>query len=307
MHTWKFAVSADLPARAFMKIAGRMTFEGGGDAPPPPDYTPIANANAESSRLAAQAAQDDLAFRKQQYADLKPAIDRQMALGASVSEEQLKLMRETNERADSQWEQYMRTFRPIEEQMAREAMEYGSAEDQERAARSVEADIGAGAARARASTARQLSSMGVAPTSGRFAAFLRDADISLAGMSASGANAARTQVKDKGIALRAGAASFGRNLPNWAGQAAGTSVSAGNSAANNSGAGILPTIQGATYVSGATPNIINAYNTGIQGNLGLAGLMSSDYRAASQAAAADSSGMWGAIGTAAGIAGAIAL
>lgn len=302
MHTWKFAVSADLPARAFMKIAGRMTFEGGGDAPPPPDYTPIANANAESSRLAAKAAEDDLAFRKQQYADMKPAIDNQLAIGAKVSAEQLDIMRDTNERADSQWDQYVRTFRPIEEQMAREALEYGNEADQEKQATSYGADLRASAARSRAATLRQLNSMGVTPSSGKTAAMLRDSDIMLAGAEAAGKNSARTAVRDKGIALRAGAASFGRNLPNWAGQSAGTAVGAGSSATATAGAGIGTNLQGANYVSGATPNLISAQGLNVQGNLGIAGLMSSDYRAASQAAAADSSGMWQAVGTAAGLA-----
>lgn len=48
------------PERAFMKVAGRMTFEGGGgkgSAPPPPDYTAAAQATAAGNKEAAIAAQ----------------------------------------------------------------------------------------------------------------------------------------------------------------------------------------------------------------------------------------------------------
>ena len=47
------------PERAFMKVAGRMTLEGGGkgSAPPPPDYTGAAQATAAGNKEAAIAAQ----------------------------------------------------------------------------------------------------------------------------------------------------------------------------------------------------------------------------------------------------------
>ena len=48
------------PERAFMKVAGRMTFEGGGkggSAPPAPDYTGAAQATAQGNKEAAMAAQ----------------------------------------------------------------------------------------------------------------------------------------------------------------------------------------------------------------------------------------------------------
>ena len=50
------------PERAFMKVAGRMTFEGGGkgggSAPPAPDYTGAAQATAQGNKEAAIAAQE---------------------------------------------------------------------------------------------------------------------------------------------------------------------------------------------------------------------------------------------------------
>ena len=50
------------PERAFMKVAGRMTLEGGGgkggSAPPAPDYVGAANATAAGNKEAAIAAQE---------------------------------------------------------------------------------------------------------------------------------------------------------------------------------------------------------------------------------------------------------
>jgi hypothetical protein len=75
--------------------------------------------------------------------------------------------------------------------------------------------------------------MGVNPNSGKFIESAAATGRSAALMEADAMNRAREGVRDKAIGLRAGAASFGRNMPNTAAQAYGLATAAGTSAVNN--------------------------------------------------------------------------
>ena len=98
--------------------------------PEAPDYSGIAAANAESARLSKEAADNQLAFSREQYDFLKPYIQRQLQIGQDVATQQQADSAKASDRADQQWSQYQTTFQPIEEKMAQEAMDYGSAADQ---------------------------------------------------------------------------------------------------------------------------------------------------------------------------------
>ena len=112
-----------------------------GGAPEAPDYSGIANANEKSAQLAKEAADNQLAFSKDQYAFLQPYLKNQLQTGQDVAAQQLADSRKASERSDEQWQQYQQTFQPIEEKMAQEAMDYGSEADQERATGQAAADV----------------------------------------------------------------------------------------------------------------------------------------------------------------------
>lgn len=83
----------------------------GGDAPPPPDYTPVAEASAESARIGAELGREQLAESRRQY-------DANMAIVKPVVDAQVETMRQTMEQGKDYYD-YGKTFRPLEQEMLR--------------------------------------------------------------------------------------------------------------------------------------------------------------------------------------------
>lgn len=253
------------------------TSGGGMGAPAAPNYQPIADASNESARLARESAQEDLAFRKQVYAESQPRQQQLYELATRVANQQLGITDETNARARDQWQEYDQTYRPLERKMAQEAMDYDSPDRRERLRGEAIQDVATGVDAAAGANRRSMMRMGVNPASGRFAG--QDRMLRLAG-AASMAGAGNTAVRgleDRGIALRAGAASFGRNMPNTAGQSFGLSTQAGSSAVANQGAGFAAGLPYAQFQAGGYGTQMGAAGLGLQGALGMGGLMSRDY------------------------------
>lgn len=86
---------------------------GGGDAPPPPDYAPVAQASKEVQQLANEQAQRQLEENKRQFDSNREVADR-------VVNKQLELMDQTKAQGDDYFN-YSKTFRPLEQQMAEQA------------------------------------------------------------------------------------------------------------------------------------------------------------------------------------------
>ncbi|UIF90840.1 hypothetical protein [Cupriavidus sp. UYPR2.512] len=246
-----------------------------------PDTSAIAASNERAAELAKQSADDNLAFQKQQYADLQPSLKNSLDISSEASRQQMDLARQAQDRSDEQWDYYKDTFQPVEKQMVQEAMDYGSAADQNQQAGTARADMTASFDSQREQANRQLTAMGVNPNSGKFASANRMTDIAQAAQTAAGMTGARTAARDKGIALRAGAASFGRNMTNTAGQNLTSAVGAGSAAAGTSGAGIGNTLAAGNSVSGAYGMGINAANTAISANNSTVGAMNLGVQAAS--------------------------
>ena len=245
--------------------------------PAAPDYSGIASANTESARLSKEAADNQLAFSKDQYAFLKPYVQKQLEIGQAVAAQQQADSAKASERADQQWSQYQTTFQPIEEKMAQEAMDYGSEADQERATGQAAADVSQQFQSQRAAAQRQLASMGVKPNSGTFMAQSRESDAAEAAARAAAMTGTRQAVKDKGVSLRAGAAAFGRNQTNTAGQQVGLSTGTGSAATQSAGAGVGSTLAAGNSINAGYGAQIDAANSAVRANLGLGGLMNSAY------------------------------
>ena len=144
--------------------------------------------------------------------------------------------------------------------------------------------------------------MGVNPNSGVMQAAERESAGAGGGGTLGGDDWCGNGSQDKGIALRAGAASFGRNQVNSAGQSLAQSTSTGSTAAGTAGAGINSGLGvGSTIASGYGMQQ-SAANSSIQANLGLGGLMNSSYQTQAQQAAANSAGIGQLIGTGATLA-----
>lgn len=268
--------------------------------PEAPDYSGIASANEKSAQLAKEAADNQLAFSKEQYDFLKPYIQKQLQTGQDVAAQQQTDAAKASGRADQQWSQYQTTFQPIEEKMAQEAMDYGNAADQERSAGQAATDVTQQFQSQRAAAQRQLTSMGVKPNAGTFMAANREMDASEAAARAAAMTGTRQAVKDKGVSLRAGAAAFGRNQTNTAGQQVGLSTGSGSAATQSAGAGVGSTMAAGSQVAGGYGAQIGAANSAVQANLGLGGLMNSAYGNQAQMYGSQMAGLGQLMGTAAG-------
>ena len=200
----------------------------------------------------------------------------------------------------SQWSQYQTTFQPIEQKMAQEAMDYGNAADQERVASQAGTDVSQQFQSQRAAAQRQIASMGVKPNSGTFMAQSRESDAAEAEARAAAMTGTRQAVKDKGVSLRAGAAAFGRNQTNTAGQQVGLSTGSGSAATQSAGAGVGSTLAAGNSINAGYGAQIGAANSAVQANLGLGGLMNSAYGNQAQMYGLQMAGLGQLMGTAAG-------
>lgn len=111
-----------------------------------------------------------------------------------------------------------------------------------------------------------------------------------------------------GTSLRAGAASFGRNMPNTAGQAYGLATQAGNSAVANQNTGFQSGLPYAQFQAGGYGSQLGAAGIGVNSALGVGGLMNqgyatqiAGYNAQQQANAAGLAGLGQAAGTGAAL------
>lgn len=251
--------------------------DGGSDQPSAPDYGPVAEATKYAATLAKQTADADLAFRQKVYGEAMPMISKLATTSQDVATQQLADMRESSQRADQQWQHYTDTFMPIEQRMAEEAMAYGGEADQERRAGQAIADVNSQFTNARGQMDRNLESMGVNPNSGRFASGERSMAIMEGAAAAGAATGARETARDQGISLRAGAAAFGRNMPNTAGQFVGIANASGNSAVANTATGANGGLPWAQFTAGGYDNGLRAAQIQQTGAINLGNIQSRDY------------------------------
>lgn len=221
------------------------------DAPDTSGMNAAAQANADIAREA-------LAFYKGIYAsDIRPAQEKQQALADRLVADYLDTSATQKQFATDQNAYYKETFQPVERQMVRDAMEYDSDANVKRVSGEAAANVNQQFSNARGQSARLAGRYGLVSTafSGPQGAAERAQALGAAGA----ATGAATAVRDKGIALRAGASNFGRNMPNTASNyysgsnaSSGAAFGTGQQAMNNIG-------QNAAIVG-------QGFNTAISGN-----------------------------------------
>lgn len=184
-----------------------IAFGGKGSAPDPnPGMVASAEAAAKTAEAQKEIAKNTLDFYKQQYADMKPIL-------TEVLQGQVDTQREAMRQA-SEYEDYMKkTFRPLEERLAQEAGIYDTEAGRERLARQAAGDLATSFQSMREQGNRQARSMGLRPSSGRFAALNQQLNLQEALARAAAKTGAREGALDKARALKYDAAALGRNLP----------------------------------------------------------------------------------------------
>jgi len=192
-----------------------------------PDYTPIANASEEAARYGKQAADDQLAFAKEQYADYKPIIDQ-------ITGAQLGLMNEQLRQGQDYYDYMQQQYRPLETEMVNRVKEYNTEAYREQLAQQAAADAGLAFQNTQAMNERAMASMGVNPNSGRYAGLNRASELGLAEQRANAMTGTRQQAQAYGDAMLTNTVGVGRGLVGAANGAYGMAMNAGNSASGNS-------------------------------------------------------------------------
>lgn len=260
----------------------------GGDAPPPPDYSPVAAASEESARIAAEFGREQLAEGKRQY-------DKNMEVAAPVVQAQLELMRQSKAQGDDYYQYMKDKQRPVEDALNTEAMAAGSSAKQEEAAGRAVADVRQGTTASQMQMIRQGLRYGWSPekmaaTGGAAASAQGLAEVTAA-------NTARDKEREMGFAKKLDVAGLYRGLPGASTGAYTAATNAGNSAVSNNMA------PGQAY----TGTMQQGANTTMQGRQvamqGLTGVLNAQTNYANAVAGMDSGlgGLGSLIGGAAGL------
>jgi hypothetical protein len=205
--------------------------KGGGSAPAPDP------AIGQSAMKNIELGQNWLDFAKEQFAEGNKRQTVTDALNTSVVKQQIATQDQANTWAQQDRSRTLGTFQPVEDAFVKTAQEYDTPEKQAEAAATAKADVLSNSATQQETQQRQMASMGIDPTSGRYAGITRANDTNTALASAGAQNNARQLVRDKGLALKADAINMGKGLASSTAAAYGIGTNAGNSAvANNASA-----------------------------------------------------------------------
>lgn len=215
---------------------------GKSEAPPPPDYTPIANASKEAAAISAEVAQQQLAWAKEQY-----FLDRDVS--DSVIEAALGRLDQTDAQAQADRARYEDIFQPLEDDLAWEAREYANPERMESEAGKAQADVSQQFEMARTAAQDRLESYGIDPSQTRAGALDVSTRMQEAAARAGAGNQARQQVENTGRALREQAINVGKGYPAQIQGAYNTATQSGNAGVN---AGIATTSTGAGAMGNPT-------------------------------------------------------
>lgn len=166
----------------------------------------------------AAASQADVARRQvelaeREYADSKARLDEFMPLIRQQIDLSIQEQGKYLERADAQWEDYEKVWRPTELKFAEAAQSYATPGRQEQEAQRAVGDVSQRFDVARQEQRRALEASGNVPTGPQALALENAMRIEQAKAEGGAADTARRAVEDRGLMLLESAARFGRNMP----------------------------------------------------------------------------------------------
>ncbi|WP_288077209.1 tail fiber domain-containing protein [Pseudomonas sp.] len=214
---------------AVMEIGRNICFggKGGGSAPTPDPL--IGQAAMKNAELG----EDWLRFAREQFNVGNIRQEELDALTESVIKQQMATQDETNAWAREDRTRTKEVFQPLQDEFIKAAREYDTPAKQAQAAAEARADVVKSMGLQSQANSRQMARMGINPNSGRFQEQNRLDNLNTALASAGAQNAARTQMRDKALALKGDAINIGSGLPSSAAAAYGLGMNAGNSATGN--------------------------------------------------------------------------
>lgn len=211
-------------------------------APPPPDYSQLAAASEKSAEYSYKLGREQLDWAKEQYAQDREISDR-------VINRAMEIMDANQRAAEQDRAFYEQNYRPLEQDLIRDAQTFGSAERRELEMGKAEANVAQQFEQARQAATRNLESFGIDPSSTRFAALDIGVRTQQAAATAAAGNNANSQVDAIQRALRSEAINVGKGYPGQVAATYGTALQSGNSAVNS---GLATTASGANTMGTAT-------------------------------------------------------
>ncbi|MBA3622937.1 MAG: hypothetical protein H0W48_00405 [Methylibium sp.] len=237
---------------------------------------------------------EQLEWFKQEYA--ATADERAAATNRAneVGEVQLDTMRQQNTQAAELAEFDKTTFRPIQQRLATEAMNYDTPERRAAEAARAGADVQMASDQQMGVASRNLSRSGVNPGAMQSVALQQQGALETAKMRAGAENQARQGVEAMGYARMSDAANGGQGIAAQQQAATSTALGAGQAAVGSSQAGL-----------GASMSGIGAGNSAYGTSASMMGQAGSLYGQNAQAAnqkSASNAQTWGAVGSVVGMA-----
>lgn len=197
----------------------------GSEAPPPPDYSMVSTASADAAKLQSQTSDEQLAWAKDQYAEMAPVAQQYM--GTMILNQNEQTRNAINDRT-----RYEHTFQPVEDQIVSAAKTWNSADRSEQQAGAAMADVAKQFDAQRKQATAQLESFGVDPSQTRYGALDLGTRISQAATQAAAGTNSRLDTERTALALAGEAAQIGRNYPGQSTQGFAGAASSGGAAVN---------------------------------------------------------------------------
>lgn len=198
----------------------------GAEAPPPPDYSAVAEASAESAKLSFELGKEQLEWAKEQYGKDNEIISK-------VVDAALARQAQNDEAALSDRRRYEDVYQPLEDKLVQEAQDFASPERIEQRAGAASAEVAQQFDAQRRAATQNLEAYGVDPTSTRYAALDMGSRVQQAAAQAGAANTSRDQTETMGRAMRSEAINVGRGYPGQIAGTYGTALQSGNAAVNS--------------------------------------------------------------------------
>ena len=227
----------------------------GGSAPAPDPNVGIA------AKMQAELAKQSFDFYKTTYEnDLRPMMQKDLALREELQTRGLDIMERQQGIADEQWGLYKNTYQPVEQKAAQEAMDYDSEANINRRMGIAAASANQQFSNAQQQNARSLARYGVNPNSSVFARenakLMNEQALATAGLQ----TGAAFDTMDRAIALRAGVADRGRGVTGTVGNFLNSGTATGVNVGNNSSQGLQTFQQGTSTMGQGFSSAMQGYN-----------------------------------------------
>lgn len=257
-----------------------------------PDIPDPAPQQIEAIQAQERMSERNLALQDKMLTYMQDRQDRLDPLQQQTQQAQLRIAEETAAQGRDNYEYSRQVFRPVEESMVAQAMQESTPAFYEKYAQEAAARIASGQVNAQGQLQRDMSSMGVNPNSGAYAAGKRGLQLQDSAQIGAGMNEARDRAEALSFARRADVAGLGKGLVGAGNASYGLALQGDNSALT----GANETNRTAALTLG-TPQQYGA--AGVQAGMNAGSLANDIYRTQASAASGGGGGdqIWGAVGS----------